>query len=98
VFEGDVGQLEFSLGTDSCEPLGVEIVRNRIVSSVLAKDVVRVLVIDRHSKAVTTQLFFVNATHVSTRLTESTLTVADNLGRLVVVDLRHNRTIRNYRV
>jgi len=98
VFEGDVELLEVSLGNEPCEPLGVEILGRQIVSSVRAQDAVRVWVIDRYSKEVTTQLFLAGATQASTRLTETTLTVTDNLGRVVVVDLRRNCTIRNFRV
>jgi hypothetical protein len=98
VFEGELEKLEVSLGNESCEPLRVEILGRRIVSSVRAQDAVRVWVIDRHTKEVTTQLFLVSATRVSTRLTETTLTVTDNLGRVVVVDLHRNCTIRNLRI
>ena len=100
VFEGDVEQLELSLGNESCQPLSVEILDTRIVSAVSAQDAMRVWVIDRQSKDITSQIFLVNATEVSTRLTETTLTltVSDNLGRVVVVDLRRNCLIRNFRI
>jgi hypothetical protein len=75
-----------------------EIFGRWVVSSVLATDVVRVGVIDLQSKDVTAQLFLAGANQVSTRLTENTLTVADNLGRVIVIDLRRNCSIRNFRI
>ena len=53
---------------------------------------------DLQSKNVTAQLFLENANQVSTRLAENTLTVADNLGRVIVIDLRRNCSIRNFRL
>jgi hypothetical protein len=97
-FEGKLKKLDFSVGNATCEPLQPEIFGRWVVSSVLAKDVVRVGVIDLQSKDVTAQLFLASATQASTRLTENTLTVADNLGRVIVVDLRRNCSIRNFRI
>jgi hypothetical protein len=65
---------------------------------VRAKDAITVRVINLQSKDITAQMSLVGANQVSTRLTENTLTVADNLGRVVVIDLRRNCTIRNFRV
>ena len=39
-----------------------------------------------------------SANEVSTRLTQETLSIGDNLGRIVVVDLRRNCSIRNFRI
>lgn len=91
-------KFEFSIGDETCEPLVPEIFGRRIVSPVRAKDVVRVRLIDLQIKDVTAQLFFVGANQVSTRLTENTLTVADNLGRVIVIDLRRGERIRNFRI
>lgn len=98
VFEDGLGKLELSIGNESCEPLMPEIFGRTIVSPVLAGDVIRVHVIDLQSKDFTAQLFLASATQVSTRLTESTLTIADNLGRVIVIDLRRNCSIRNFRI
>jgi hypothetical protein len=98
VFEGNRKKLEVSLGNESCEPLAPEIFGGRIVSPVLANDVLRVRVWDLQIMDATAQLFLAGANQVSTRLTENTLTVADNLGRVIVADLRRNCTIRNFRV
>jgi hypothetical protein len=98
IFHGEMEELELSVGDDSCVPLTPEILGGRVVSPVMAKDVVRVHVVDLKSKTVTAQLFFAGANQVSTRLTETTLTVADNLGRVIVVDLRRNCSIRNFRI
>jgi hypothetical protein len=54
--------------------------------------------IDLQSKSVTAQLFLAEANQVSTRLAENTLTVADDLGRVIVIDLRRNCQIRNFRI
>ena len=98
VFEGELEKLNFDVGNDSCEPLPPEIFGRRVVSPVLAKDVLRVGVLDLQVKDLTAQLFLANANQVSTRLTENTLTVADNLGRVIVIDLRRNCAIRNFRI
>ena len=98
VFEGELQKLEIDIGNPSSEALVPEIFGGRVVSSVRAKDAITVRVIDLQSKDITAQMSLVGANQVSTRLTENTLTVADNLGRVVVIDLRRNCTIRNFRV
>jgi hypothetical protein len=98
VFEPARGASEFSIGDESCEPLTPEILGRWVVSPVRAKDVVRVHVLDLESKDFTAQLFFAGADQVSTRVIENTMTVADNLGRVVGVDLRRNCSIRNFRI
>jgi len=98
VFEGELQKLEIDIGNQSSEALVPEIFGGRVVSSVRAKDAITVRVINLQSKDITAQMSLVGANQVSTRLTENTLTVADNLGRVVVIDLRRNCTIRNFRV
>jgi MoxR-vWA-beta-propeller ternary system protein len=98
VFEDGKGTLELSIGDDTCEPLIPEVLGRWVVSPVRAGEVIRVHVIDLKSKEFTAQLFFEGANQVSTRLTENTLTVADDLGRVLVVDLRRNCSIRNFRI
>jgi hypothetical protein len=98
VFRGEVEKFELSVGDETCEPLIPEILGGRVVSPVWAQDGIRVRVIDIESEDVTAQLFFASATQISTRLTEDTLTVADNLGRVIVVDLHRNCSIRNFRI
>lgn len=90
--------LDLLVGAESDRPLVPEILGGRVVSPVRAKETIRVHVVDLHSKNVTAQLFFSSATQVATRLTDNTLTVADDIGRVVVVDLRRNCTIRNFRI
>jgi hypothetical protein len=98
VFEGEREKFELSVGDESCEPVAVEIVGGRVVSSVRMPDEILVRIIDLQSKDVTVQISLVGVNQVSTRLTENTLTVADNLGRVIVIDLRRNCTIRNFRI
>ena len=98
VFENEQEKLDVVIGDESCRPLVPEVFGNRVVSPVLEKDGIRVRVIDLQTKDITTQLFLAGANEVSTRLTESTLTVADNIGRVLVIDLRRNCPIRNFRV
>jgi MoxR-vWA-beta-propeller ternary system protein len=98
VFEGELEKLDLSVGNEFSGPLQPEILGKRVVSPVLADDVLQVGVVDRQSKEVTAQLFLENAKQVSTRLAENTLTVADNLGRVLVIDLRRNCSIRNFRI
>ena len=99
VFEGELEKLDISIGDEVCGPLQPEILGKWVVSpAVLANDVTQVAVIDLQSKEVTAQLFLENANQVSTRLTENTLTIADNLGRVIVIDLRRNCSIRNFRL
>jgi hypothetical protein len=98
VFKHERGVFELEIGDESCRPFVPEILDQRVVSSVLAKDVIKIHVIDLKSQSVTAQLFLAGANQVSTRLAENTLTVADDLGRVIVVDLRHNCQIRNFRI
>lgn len=98
VFEGELEKLAFSIGDELSAPLQPEILGKWVVSPVLADDVIRVGVGDLQSKDLTAQLFLENATQVSTRLADNTLTVADNLGRVIVIDLRRNCLIRNFRI
>jgi len=98
VFEGEWEKFELSIGDQSCEPLIPEIFGRWVASPVLETDGVRVRVIDLQSKDVTAQLWLASAKQVSTRLTENTLTVADNLGRVIAIDLRRNCSIRYFRI
>lgn len=98
VFEGELEKLAFSIGNELSGPLQPEILGKWVVSPVLADDVIRVGVGDLQSKDLTAQLFLESANQVSTRLAENTLTVADNLGRVIVIDLRRNCSIRNFRI
>ena len=98
VFDNAREIFELVIGDESCIPLTPGIFGRRVVSPVLAEDVLRVRVIDLKLKDVTAQLFLASATQVSTRLTENTLTVADDLGRVIVIDLRRNCSIRNFRI
>ena len=65
---------------------------------VLEKDGIKVRVIDVQAKDITAQLFLASAKQVSTRLAEHTLTVADDLGRVIAIDLRRNSSTRNFRI
>jgi hypothetical protein len=98
VFEDERQILDLVVGDKSDRPLAPEILDGRVVSPVLAKEAIKVHVVDLAAEKVTAQLFFSSATQVSTRLTPNILTVADNLGRVVVVDLRRNCTLRNFRI
>jgi MoxR-vWA-beta-propeller ternary system domain bpX6 len=98
VFRGEVETFELSVGDESCEPLVPEVFGGRVVSPVQEKDGIRVRVIDLQSKDITAQLFLASANQVSTKLTENTLTVADNTGRVIVVDLHRNCSIRSFRI
>ena len=98
VFAREVQKFEFPIGDELCTPLMPEVLGRRIVSPVLDKEVIRVRVFDLQSKDGAAQLFLAGATQLSTRLTESTLTVADNLGRVIAIDLRRNCLLRNFRI
>ncbi len=98
VFAREVQKFEFTIGDDSCVPLVPEVLGRRIVSPVLDKDVLRVRVFDIQSKDGAAQLFLSGATQLSTRLTETTLTVTDDLGRVIIIDLRRNCLVRNFRI
>ncbi|HET8780940.1 MAG TPA: hypothetical protein VFM63_00890, partial [Pyrinomonadaceae bacterium] len=98
VFEPARAAFETSIGDGSCEPLTPEILGKWLVSPVRSKDIVIVRVLDLESKKITAQLSFAGADQVSTRLVENTLAVADNLGRVIAVDLRRNCSLRNFRV
>jgi hypothetical protein len=85
VLEGELEKFELSLGDESCEPLKPEISSRWVASPVLETDGIRVNVIDLQSKEVSAQLWLASAKQVSTRLTENTLTVADNLSRAIAL-------------
>lgn len=97
VSEGELEKFELSLG-ESCEPLTPEIFGRWVASPVVEADGVRVRVIDLQSKDLSAQLWLASAKQVSTRLTENTLTVADDLGRVIAIDLRRNCSIRYFRI
>ena len=98
VFAREVQKFEFSMGDESCVPFVPEVLGRKIVSPVLDKDVIRVRVFELQSKDGAAQLLLGGANQLSTRLTENTLTVTDNLGRVIVIDLRRNCTLRNFRI
>lgn len=98
VFEDELEKIDLSIGDEFCEPLLPEVFGRRVVSPVVAKDGVRVRVVDLQSRDVTAQLFLMGANEVSTRLLADTLTVSDNLGRVIAIDLRRNCSIRNFRI
>ncbi|HSE16301.1 MAG TPA: bpX6 domain-containing protein [Pyrinomonadaceae bacterium] len=98
VFEGHLEKLELTIGNESCGPFPPEVCGRRVVSPVLDEDVIRVRVVDLRLKDVTAELSLAGADQVSTRLTENTLTIADDLGRLIAIDLRRNGAIRNFRI
>jgi len=98
VFEGELEKLAFTIGNELSGPLLPEVLGKWVVSPVLADDVIRVGVGNLQSQDVTAQLFLTGANQVSTRLAENTLTVADHLGRVIVIDLRRNCSIRNFRI
>ncbi len=98
VFAREVQKLEFTIGDDRCEPLEPEILGGKIVSPVLDKEVIRVRLFDLQSKDGALELLLAGANQLATRLTENTLTVADSLGRVIVVNLRRNSVIRNLRI
>ena len=98
VFDNDVVKHEFSIGDDKCLPGQPEILGNRVVSPVYESAGARVRVIDLKESRVTAELLFSNAKQVSTTLTDTALTIADDCGRVVVVDLNRNCLVRNLRV
>jgi hypothetical protein len=98
VFENELEKFELVIGDESCRPLIPQVFGSRVVSPVLEKEGVRVRVIDLQKQDVAAELWFEGTNEVSTRLTQETLTVGDNLGRVLVVDLRRNCSIRNFRI
>ena len=98
VFAREVKKFELTIGDEASAPLKPEILGRKIVSPVLYQDVLRVRVFDIQSRDGRAQLFLSGATQLSTRLTETTLTVTDSLGRVIVIDLRRNCLLRNFRI
>jgi hypothetical protein len=97
VFDGDVAR-EFAIGDDQCQPGQPEIVGNQVVSPVYEEAGARVRVIDLGNQRVTASLFLSGARQVSTRLTDSSLTIADDCGRLLVLDINRNCLARDLRI
>ena len=98
VFENGQEKLQLGFSDELHRPLTPEVSGKWLASPALEKDGVRVRVIDLERKDVTGQLLFEGATEISTRLARETLTATDNLGRVIVVDLRRGERIRNFRI
>jgi MoxR-vWA-beta-propeller ternary system domain bpX6 len=98
VFDCDVVKHEFVIGDGNSQPGQPAVVGSVAVSPVYLAEGARVRVFDLQDGSILAELFLSKSTHVSTRLTEKTLTIADDCGRLLVLDLVRNCLIRNLRV
>lgn len=98
VFDNDVVKREFIIGDQDCRPGQPAVLGNVAVSPVYETEGARVRVCDLQDGHIKVELLMSKATQVSTRLEEKTLTIADDCGRLMVVDLIRNCLVRNLRV
>jgi hypothetical protein len=98
VFDSDVVKHEFAIGNGNSQPGQPEVFGSVVASPVYEAEGARVLVFDLQDGRTRAEFFMSKATQVSTRLGEKTLTLADDCGRLVVLDLSRNCLIRNLRV
>jgi hypothetical protein len=97
-FDGDVVQRKFVIGNENSLPGQPEVSGQLVVSPTYDSDGARVLLLDLEAGNVRAEMILAGARHVSTRLTEKTLTLADDCGRLLVLDLQRNCLIRNLRI
>lgn len=98
IFDGDVVKHEFAIGDEHSQPGQLEIAGKRAVSTVYEEAGARLLVMDLDEHRVSTELFLSSAKKVSSRLTNDSLTVADDCGRLLVFDINRNCLARNLRI
>lgn len=98
VFDSDVVRHEFAIGDGNSRPGQPEVMGDIVVSPVYDADNARVMVFDLQEGQLKAELVLSKATYISTRLGERTLTVADDCGRLLVLDLSRNVLIRNLRI
>lgn len=94
----DVVKHEFPIGDAKSQPGQPEILRTRVVSPVYEDAGARVRVIDLQEPRITAEVFLANAKQISSRLTDSDVTITDDCGRVLVIDLSRNCLTRNLRV
>jgi hypothetical protein len=88
----------FVVGNEKSFPGQPEVSGRFAVSPVYDADGARVFVFDLEDGRTRAELILAQVKRVSTRLTEKTLCVADDCGRLLVLDLERNCLIRNLRI
>ncbi len=98
VFDNEVLKHEFPVGNINSMPGQPEVFRNYVASPVYREDDAHVRVIDLNGGRITADLSLAKAKQVSTTFTETALTIADDCGRLIVIDLSRNYLVRNLRV
>ena len=97
-FDCDVVKQTFVVGDENSAPGWPEVNGQFAVSTVYEADGARVLLFDLEDGRLATEMILAGAGRVSTRLTQRTLTIADDRGRLLVLDLQRNCLMRNLRI
>jgi hypothetical protein len=97
-FDSDAVKRTFVIGNENSLPGQPEVNGQLAVSPAYDSGGARVLLFDLEDGQVRAEIILAGAGHVSTRLTEKTLTLADDCGRLLVLDLQRNCLIRNLRI
>lgn len=98
VFDGAAVQHEFDIGDADARPGQPEVSGQLVASPVYERAGARVRLFDLKLGRVVSELSLAGASHVSAKLDEKTLTVADDCGRVLVLDHKRNCLIRNLRV
>jgi hypothetical protein len=98
VFDSEVVQHEFEIGDAEARPGQPEVCGQLVASPVYEKGGARVRLFDLKLGRVINEMSLAGAARVSTKLTEKTLTVADDCGRVLVLDHERNCLTRNLRV
>ena len=98
VFDGGGVQHEFEIGDAGAMPGQPEVCGQLVASPVYESGGARVRLFDLKPGRVIAEMSLAGASRVSTKLTEKTLTVADDCGRVLVLDHERNCLIRNLRV
>ncbi|HZB45999.1 MAG TPA: bpX6 domain-containing protein [Pyrinomonadaceae bacterium] len=98
VFDSAAVRREFEIGDADARPGQPEVRGQLVASPVYERGGARVRLFDLRQGRVTSEMYLAGASRVSTKLTEKTLTVADDCGRVLVLDHERDCLIRNLRV
>ena len=89
---------ELPLGAPHCQPQAPAISANWLAVPILDQENLRVVLVDLKEGEVRAEVLLTKATRAAVRLNQEALTIADDCGRLLALDLNDGRLWRNLRV
>lgn len=98
VFDGAEARREFDIGDADARPGPPEVWGQLVASPVYERGGARVRLFDLRLDRAVCEMSLAGAARVSLRLDEKTLTVADDCGRVLVLDHERNCLMRNLRI